>query len=210
MEKPKHTRAYRYLVLAVFSLFAMSWQCGEYAEPDYTHIIREKVDLYPYKKAYAVGDTIWIDTNITDRFLYDEKISQRVEIDSVALPLKLSFNKLYKRYQGETGPFFEAIYADPVQKHPEYLFFTYACNQPDYDFRVGIVLLKPGIYSLVLHDQNYFSNCITEGAYSRIYYTFNVADSNKDVFLSIPAISRGGLNTDRMDSKEEFIVQVVE
>ncbi|RDV17046.1 hypothetical protein DXT99_00565 [Pontibacter diazotrophicus] len=200
---------FRYLVLAVFSCLTMGLQCDEYVEPEYSHIIQETLSLTPYKKTYNVGDTNWVETNLTGKYLYDTKIFQRVLIDSVSLPLKLFYHDLYKNPSSTTGGFVKAIHPDLVEKQDPYLFFYYACNQPDYKFKVGLVLLTPGIYSLRISDQNYFSNCITQASYSRIYYKFDLEDSNKDIFLAIPPISRGGLNTDKMDAKEEFIVQVV-
>lgn len=203
---------FRYLILAVFSCLTMSFSCEEYVEPEYSHIIQETLTLTPYKKTYKVGDTIWIETNIpTGKYLYDTEVFQRVLIDSVSLPLNLNYHNLYKNPSFVIGGFIKPVHADQVERQSPHLSFRYTCNQPDYNFKVGLVLLTPGIYSLRIHDQNFFSNCITgsQASRSRIYYKFDVADSNKDIFLAIPPISRGGLSTDKMDAKEEFIVQVV-
>ncbi|GAB3530392.1 hypothetical protein GCM10027443_10890 [Pontibacter brevis] len=210
-KKKPFASKFRYLVLAVFSFLTMGFSCEEYVEPEYTHIIQETLTLTPYKKTYKVGDTIWIETNIpTGKYLYDTKVFQRVLIDSVSLPLNLNYYKLYKNPSRTIGDFIKPVHADLVERKSPYLSFRYACNQPDYNFKVGLVLLSSGIYSLRIHDQNYFSNCITgsQASRSRIYYKFDVADSNKDIFLAIPPISRGGWGTDKMDAKEEFVLQV--
>ncbi|GAB3194913.1 hypothetical protein ABID22_000060 [Pontibacter aydingkolensis] len=89
---------------------------------------------------------------------------------------------------------------------------SYGCNQSDYRFKVGIVLLSTGVYSLKIAEKSNFYNCLKPQQYARhsqISYTFGLNDTNKDVFLAIPSISRGGLNTEKIDSKEEYIVKVV-
>lgn len=210
----KYIRRHRYLILAVVSCLTMSVQCEDgYVEPAYKYIIQETLSLTPYKKTYTIGDTIWVETNIpTGKYLYDSKTFQRVLIDSVSLPLNLSYYNLYKNPTVVIGGFVKAVYVDPVERRNQGLSFSYGCKQPNYNFKIGLVLLTPGIYSLNIHDQNTFSSCITNptASYSRIFYKFDVADTNKDVFLSIPAISRGGHNTEKIDAKEEFIVEVVE
>ncbi|MCJ8167262.1 hypothetical protein MKJ04_20645 [Pontibacter sp. E15-1] len=56
---------YRNWVLPAFACLAMGFQCEEdYPEPEYSHIFQEALSLTPYKKAYAVGDTLWVGTNI--------------------------------------------------------------------------------------------------------------------------------------------------
>ncbi|MCJ8165746.1 hypothetical protein MKJ04_12910 [Pontibacter sp. E15-1] len=136
---------------------------------------------------------------------------KRVFVDSVSLPLQLGFMRLYKGMSPQVAGFVDIIHSDQVARTGELLDFSYGCNQPDYNFKIGLVLLVPGIYSLTVHERR-FSNCITytPNSFAQIFYKFDVKDSNKDVFLSIPKISRGGLGTEKMDAKEEFIIQVDE
>lgn len=197
----------------------MGFQCGdEYPpEPESAYIFKETLSLAPFKKSYSVGDTIWIESTLHNKHLFDSKSGQNVLVDSVSLPIKLSYSALYQVYSRAAEGFCKVVSSSPVEAKTEhyelttFILASYGCNQPDYRFKVGIVLLSTGIYSLKIAEKNYFYNCIEQqqdAKRSQIFYTFNLNDTNKDVFLAIPPISRGGLNTEKIDSKEEYIVKV--
>lgn len=197
----------------------MGFQCeDEPAEPEPANIYKETLSLTPFKKSYTVGDTIWIETSLNDKRLFDSKSGQKVLVDSVSIPIELSYTALYQVYYRPAEGFCKVVSSDPVEAETQryerttFILASYGCNQPDYRFKVGIVLLSPGVYSLTIAEKNYSYNCLKQQEYaerSQISYTFGLNDTNKDVFLAIPPISRGGLNTEKIDSKEQYIVKVV-
>ena len=211
-------KKYRYLLVAVVVCLTMGFQCDEYPpEPEPTYIFKETLSLSPFKKSYSVGDTIWIGTSLNDKHLFDSKTGREVLVDSVSLPMELSYSALYQVYTRSEG-FCKVVTSKPVEAKTQnyelttHILASYGCNQPDYRFKIGLVLLSTGVYSLKIVEKINFYNCLKPQQYakrSQISYTFNLNDTNKDVFLAIPAISRGGLNTEKIDSKEEYIVKVV-
>ncbi|MHA6248627.1 hypothetical protein ACXYMU_11860 [Pontibacter sp. CAU 1760] len=213
-------KKYRYLLVAVIVCLTTGFQCeDDYPpEPEPANIYKETLSLAPFKKSYALGDTIWIETSLNDKRLFDSKSGQKVLVDSVSLPIELSYSALYQVYNRPAEGFCKVISSNLVEAKTEnyerttFVFASYGCNQSDYRFRIGIVPLSTGVYSLKIAEKNYFYNCLKQQQYaerSQILYTFGLNDTNKDIFLAIPPISRGGLNTEKIDSKEEYIVKVV-
>src|SRR5690606_4519097 len=97
------------------------------------------------------------------------------------------------------------------------LSISYGCTSPQ-RFEIGIVLKQRGIYKLNLDQRSNFNrvvSCTNQPAdfpVSTLTYKFNVADANKDVYLSIPPISRSespaGTTEREIDQKHIFMVRV--
>lgn len=89
--------------------------------------------------------------------------------------------------------------------------FTTDCNSNKYFFRVGFIPKETGIYSI---EPNIIAaDCANKiiRNYSTSKFIFDLADCNKDVWLSIPPASRGGElgSTDvSVDKKELFVFKV--
>ncbi|MBC5994175.1 hypothetical protein [Pontibacter cellulosilyticus] len=213
-------KKYRYLLVAVVICLAMGFQCGDDYPPDPepANIYKETLSLTPFQKSYNLGDTIWIETNLNNKFLFDSKSKQTALVDSVSLPVELSYSALYQVYSQPADGFCKVVSSNQVKAETKnyerttFIIASYGCNQSGYRFKIGLVLLSTGVYSLRIAENTDFYNCLKPQQYanrSQISYTFDLNDTNKDVFLAIPAISRGGLNTEKIDSKEEYIVKVV-
>lgn len=212
-------KKYKNLLVAVVICLTMGFQCEDYApEPEPANIYKETLSLTPFKKSYNLGDTIWIETNINGNRLFDSRSGQKVVVDSASLPIELSYSALYQVYSRPAEGFCKVVSSNPVEAETKnyerttFILASNGCNQPDYRFKVGIVLLSTGIFSLTIAEKHDFYNCLKQQEYaqrSQIFYTFDLNDTNKDVFLAIPSISRGGLNTEKLDSKEQYIIKVV-
>lgn len=211
-------RKYQRLLVAAFICLTMGFQCGDdLPEPEPANIFRETLSLTPFKKSYKVGDTIWVDTNLNSKLLFDSKSGQKILVDSASLPISLSFTALYQAPFKPSEGFLKTVSSNSVETKTSNFEFTtkvfasFGCQQTDYRFKVGIVLLTTGVYALKIEENNFFYNCLKQQQYaerSQIFYTFDLNDTNKDIFLAIPPASRGGLNTDKIDLKEEYIVKV--
>ena len=82
------------LILIIISVFTMNFRCEKDIQGrplDYTFLI--PVDIYPLKKSYSVADTIWIETDITSKILFDSKINQNVLVDTGQITFAASFNE---------------------------------------------------------------------------------------------------------------------
>ncbi|GAB3194910.1 hypothetical protein GCM10027293_04210 [Pontibacter aydingkolensis] len=98
----------------------MGFQCGDdyLPEPEPAQIFKETLSLNPFKKTYSIGDTIWIETNINDKHLFDSKSGREVLVDSVSLPIELSYSALYQVYTRPEG-FCKVVTSSPVEENTE-------------------------------------------------------------------------------------------
>lgn len=191
------------IALSVSIISGYGFQCSK---PD-AQVVKakeaflEKIDLFPARKAYSVGDTIWIILTTTDKSLYDTISAQRLPASGLGFPFGLI---LYPKYNTPANPAnsycrfiitpgITAIY-DSSQAGAS-IRFTVGCEaQPFYSIRLGVVLNYPGIYLLTLPDTGrLLQTCSAQvNPYpdAKLQFQYNLADCNKDVYLSIPPASR--------------------
>ncbi|HXI01284.1 MAG TPA: hypothetical protein VNI52_13535 [Sphingobacteriaceae bacterium] len=195
----------------------MSFQCNkDYTLPNPAYEYTEKLSLTPYRKTYAVNDTIWVQFQTINKTLFDKLSGNRISTDTTFLRVKFNF---HRRYPNNAGELFSDIKVDngldvsfrPLDSRYNVLNFKTDCRNDPYFFRVGFVPKKTGVYSIEPHgDVSPCPNKLTS-PYSTFKFTFDLADCNKDVWLSIPPQSRGGElgSTDlRIDKKEMFVFKV--
>lgn len=196
----------------------MSFQCDkDYPALAPTFEYTEKLTLMPYKKIYAVGDTIWVQFQSADKTLFDKLSGNRISTDTTFLRVNFNF---HRRYPIEnTVELFSDTKVDnaldvsftPLYTYYNVLNFKTDCSNSRYFFRIGFVPKKTGVYSIEPHGD--ISPCPSKLSfpYSTFTFTFDLADCNKDVWLSIPSQSRGGElgYTDiSIDKKEIFVFKV--
>jgi len=200
----------------------MSTQCRK-ETIDYTYSFIEKVNLSPALKSYKVGDTIWLQYANPDKKLLDNQTKQKILADTISISFQVSFNRRYNAPVNPTGGFCDFVTISGV-KVGRYLSangtgfsMNFGCGgSNNYDFTVGLVLKEKGIYSLDLGTNpqsiSSCSNRISGFPFSTIEYRFDIADGNKDIYLSIPPYSRvespKGDTERRIDDKQVFIVNV--
>ena len=197
----------------------MGFQCNKDVYPASTPVYEytEKLTLTPYKKVYAINDTIWVQFKTNDKTLFDKLTSSRVATDTTFLQVGFNFHKRYPI--GNTVELFSNVKVDnaldmrfaPLYTYYNVLNFKTDCSSNRYFFNVGFVPKKTGVYSIEPHGS--VSPCPNKinFPYSTFRFTFDLADCNKDVWLSIPSASRGGElgHTDvSIDKKEIFVFKV--
>jgi len=207
-----------FLFLA-FSFLAMGFQCyRDFPITPYTYQFAEKMMLYPYKKQYSINDTIWIEYKTADKSMYDKLSRSRINTDTTSLAQYFYYHKRYP--SSSLGDIFcstvVASGSNPVFDTPIWyntLKVESGCSSSFYFLKVGFVPKTTGIYSIELPSNLGLTNCPTR--ISHIYcsygFTFDLADCNKDVYLSIPPQSRGGEQgfvDVRIDNKEYFVFKV--
>lgn len=200
----------------------MGFQCDK-DEIEYKHNFVEQVNLFPAQKSYRVGDTIWLQYANPSRSLNDVKTSQRITADTVSIDFGLSFNIRY------------GVQFIPVDGLCDYITpnglnigrtlgpgngtgfsYTFGCTgSSGYDFRIGIVPKQTGIYSLDLGNNGFVSSCANRTIgfpFSNIGYRFDLADCNKDVYLTIPQNARSesprGSTEEKIDNKQVYVFRV--
>ena len=205
------------IIASVFILFlCMGTQCyKEYPPPKYTFI--EKLNLFPAKKVYHIGDTIWVQYNNVGKKLFDYKSGLQIPVDTISIPFMIGFNAIYNYAASPVGGFCDFVSSNGINVG-RYLgdfgtsdFQNFGCNTNNsFDFKVGVVLKKTGIYSLDLfYGSRYISTCsnsFSNYVDGTLEYYFNVPDCNKDIYLTIPRAS--GYIINQIDSKKAFLIKV--
>lgn len=199
-------------------LVTMGFQCGKEnieLKPAYTFV--EKLTLTPYKKTYAVNDTITVQFQTSDKKLFDELSNSLIATDTSQLAVGFYY---HKRYVIETqSEFFCEVNIDnPIDlsftaQSSRYNVLSYrtSCAAANYFFKASFIPKKTGIYSLEpVITQQYCQNKVIR-PYTKTKFLFDLADCNKDVWFSIPAAARGGelgFTDVRIDRKELFVFKV--
>jgi len=196
----------------------MSTQCNkEYIQSTPKYEFLEKLSLTPYKKIYSINDTIWVQFQTASKSLYDKLSNSQIPMDTTSLLVYLYYTKRY--IIGTQPEFFCEVSIDRSLNPSFYTLYTWynvvnlktSCNN-QFFFKVGFIPKKTGIYSLN-------PGLIAEACPNKVirdYYTssfvFDLADCNKDIWLSIPPPARGESdpgNTERViDRKEIFVFKV--
>lgn len=177
----------------------------------------EKLSLSPYKKTYALNDTIWVQFQTNNKGLFDKLSNSQILTDTTYLQSRFHYHVRYPR--GITPEFFcEVIVDNPIDLTftPQYsyyniLMFKTSCNSSNYLIKVAFILKKKGIFSIEPHISPEICPNKTKWYHSTSNFVFDLIDCNKDVWLSIPAASRGGelgFTDIRIDKKEIFVFKV--
>ena len=210
-----------YIFIFVFlgvALLTMSFQCNkDHPAPRPTYEYAEKLTLTPYGKSYAVNDTIWVQFQTADKTLFDKLSSNRISTDTTFLRVQFNFHRRYPI--GNTVELFSDVRVENALDVSYASLYTYYnvldfktdCGNNRYFFRIGFVPKKIGVYSI--EPNGNVSPCPNKVSfpYTAFKFTFDLADCNKDVWLSIPPQSRSGElgHTDvSIDKKEMFVFKV--
>src|SRR5215213_7547868 len=90
------TKFFQLAIFIVMSSSMMGFHCGKDSgvlTPVYQ--FTEKISLAPYKKTYAINDTIWVQFQTTDKKLFDKLSNSRVSTDTTFLTLNFHYHKRY-------------------------------------------------------------------------------------------------------------------
>jgi hypothetical protein len=206
-------------VLIATSFLTMGMQCfKDFPIAPPTYEFAEKMSLYPYKKKYTINDTIWVEFRTTDKSLYDKLSRRRINTDTTSFTQFFYYHKRFPSsslgdifcstvIQGGVNPVFETpIWYNTLRLESE-------CSSGHYFFKVGFIPKTTGIYSIELPGNLGLRTCPGRlSSINCIYgFTFNLADCNKDVYLSIPPQSRSGEQgfiDVKIDKKEIFVFEV--
>jgi hypothetical protein len=219
----KFDKVYTFLIVTL-SLSLMGFQCQkESLFPVPEHQFVDKVSLAPYKNSYRIGDTIWLHYQTASKILVDRISNQNIATDTTFLGLSFQYQKRYPVQFSPVDTFCYTITPQGVnqglkvlQDFPTYNFLDYLtdCNQNFYYFKVGFIPRTTGIYSINGPSGGIVDcpNKVIRSPYSNISFRFDLASCNKDVYLSIPAASRGesvkGQTEREIDDKKIFVFKV--
>lgn len=190
----------KYLCLSL--LLASQILSCQKCEKDYIEIppkyeFVEKLTLAPYKKTYLLNDTIWVQFQPANKSLFDKLSNSQVFLDTSVLVSFFKYRKVFPMpTQSDTfcnyfadsrlNPSFNTLSSSNLENT---ISIITTCNNP-FDFKIGIIPKKTGIYLLepgfaVRDCPNRLPNY-----YHKAKFIFDLADCNKDVWLTIPAETR--------------------
>jgi hypothetical protein len=188
--------------LAGVALITMGLQCGkEYpATPQVIPVYKyaEKITLTPFRKVYAINDTIWVQFQTADKTLYDELSGRRISTDTTFLKVSFDLIRQYpaefnlEEYAGVTVENGLEVSFKPVIAPRDELTFHTDCGNGPYFFKAGFVLKKTGVYSL--QPLAMVTPCPDKKTDlpSNFTFTFDLPDCNTDVWQTIEDKSVNG------------------
>ncbi|MGY6562143.1 MAG: hypothetical protein ACXITV_08550 [Luteibaculaceae bacterium] len=199
-------------------LLTAGFQCSkEDIELNPKYEFFEKLSLSPYKKIYSINDTITIQFQTNDKKLFDKLSNSLISTDTSQLHVGFYY---HKRYIIENQPeFFCEIKVDnPIDLSFTTLYSWYNvlsfktdCSAPNYFLKASFIPKKTGIFSLEPFISNQYCQNKIDRPYTTTKFIFDLADCNKDIWLSIPPASRGGelgFTDVQIDEKEIFVFKV--
>lgn len=216
-------------ITTIILLFALTiifgFQCHKYdIEPmPIQQSFREKISLFPAQKIYNVNDTIWLKFTTTDKTLFDTISKQRLSTDLVRFNFGSILIPKYNTPNNISNSFCKFItannvtpYYDTTQLYSRVSYDVGCDAQPSYNIQLGIVLKYPGIYLLnpsgIARGLQPCANQTNPYPSSELYFTYDLPDCNKDVFLSIPPAHReeypAGAIQRNIDAKFSFALKV--
>lgn len=202
----------------VIVLLTMGFQCGkEYIERKPTYEFFEKLTLTPYKKIYSINDTITIQFQTNDKKLFEKLSNSLIATDTSQLFVGFYYHKRYM-IGTQTEFFCDTKVDNPIDLsfttlYPWYNVLTYKtnCSAPNYFLKASFIPQKTGIYSLEPFITHQYCQNKIDRPYTTTKFIFDLADCNKDIWLSIPPASRGGelgFTDVQIDKKEIFVFKV--
>ena len=201
-------------------LFSMGFQCRR--EPvDFSYAFRAEVDIYPLKKIYSLTDTIWIETDLPNKSLFDTKSNQNINADTGQVSLMVNYNEFASTLRNPSNGLCDVITINGANKD-RYLFpggvqafITYGCSQPNYKTRIGFKPNYKGVFRIQFLKDQIFQNCSNKVIkyYATLSYRFKAVDLNLDILNALPEKDRDGaegtkLYTEKINNREMFVFKV--
>src|SRR5215213_9225991 len=141
------------LSLLFICMICMGFQCRK--EPvNYEYNFQAQVDLFPLKKIYSLTDTIWIETDILNKFLLDTRSNQSINADTGQISLMVNYNEFASATRNPSNGLCDVITANGVNKDRNLFpggiqtFIVYGCGQPNYKTRIGFKPNYKGVFRI--------------------------------------------------------------
>jgi hypothetical protein len=188
-----------HIFLYLSAFLSLAVQCGDDSpvpEPGHLPQFMEEVSITPFKKEYKVGDTIWLETLIPDKNLFNLTTERDTLVNDMNIPFSVNFSFKYPKND----------IRDPVDENDfrvindqnltiirrqGAILTYYGCNESDFNIKIGFILGNRGVFTIRL-DDSYLRSCNGNVRDDRmpISYKFDVIEGNKDIYLAIPEASR--------------------
>jgi hypothetical protein len=208
------------IVLSI-SLLTMNFHCyKEPVERPFEYQFAVAVDIYPLKKTYALTDTIWIETDLPTKFIYDILSGQNINADTGKIYFIGNYNAFTTNILNPASGFCDIITSNGVNINRDLSSLgtggsvEYGCGQSNYKCKIGFKPNHRGTYGLFLKQNDLMESCPPKikPFYSSISYRYKNVDLNLDVFTSLPQNLKGNNNgafyINKINNREVFIFKV--
>lgn len=221
--------------IVIYAFLSFNFQCGK---EDIQLMPQEEMvqlemhlNINPLKKQYGVGDTIWMEADLSDRLLQNAKGNRFVKTDTVKFNIPVLFQVLNKQVLVPDGGFCEFINPNQLSistssgyYDPRYnVYWNYntgtilnlGCMESSYQFKIGIKLRSKGAFYIGLSNSA-LTQCFDKPETVQnkyLSFRFSATDMNGDVYKDLPKLAdtdpyRIGFDTSLINEKKAFIVQV--
>lgn len=208
-------------------LLLLPFLMGTYCNKEYDRIepkqgFSEKINLSPEQKTYSINDTLWLDFQTADKTLFDTISNQRLSTGTVTFNFTVILIAKYVNPVVPSGVYCDFIHPVNVTSYQQASDYGTATtievgcdNAPRYDLKLGIVLKHKGIYVLDIATIKLIEPCdgeVNPYPSAELLFTYNVTDTNKEIYLSIPASERPenppGFTEKQLDKKLAYTIKV--
>ena len=218
------TNKFSIILVILIAILTMNFQCKKdviIVRP-FEQTFQIPVDIYPLKKTYSLTDTLWIETEIIGKTLFDTKSNQNLLIDSGQINFGADFNEFGTYITSPSNGFCDIITTNGINTNRQLSqwgtsgsFGDIGCGQSSYKCRVGFKPNQKGTYWLSLNKDLFFKSCNTKVVpyYATISYKYKNLDLNLDIFNSLPKNDKGGNDgikfyTEKINNREVFVFKV--
>lgn len=215
---------YTILLLLLIAVLTMNFRCmrEDIEQRPYEQSFQVPVDIYPLKKTYSLSDTIWIETDITGKSLFDTRSNQLILADTGQLHFEASFNRFVTDVTNPPNGFCDVITHRGVNTD-RYLGYwstggfvnQYGCGLPTYKCRIGFKPLIRGTYYLILANNKLFESCTNKVRpyHAELSFRYKSPDLGLDVFNAMSKNDKGGNDgirfyTEKINNREAFVFRV--
>ena len=202
------------------SVFTMNFRCEKELVLPYEQNFEATVNIYPLKKVYTLSDTIWLETNLPTKFLFDKISKQNVIADTGAITFDGNFNIFGTSIRNPSNGFCDVISLNGINvDRTLYDWGTkvyirgFGCGRSDYKLKVGFKPNIKGTYHINLNERP-LESCPNKVIpyYATLSYKFPNVDLGLDIFNSLSQNDKGGNNgkfyMDKIKEREIFVFKV--
>jgi hypothetical protein len=218
------TNKFSSILILFIAILTMNFRCvkDDLIERPFEQTFKIPVDIYPLKKTYSLTDTIWIETDIVGKTLFDTKSNQLILVDTGQIDFGASFNIFGTQITNPQSGFCDIITVRGVNNNRElghwgtsgYL-GQYGCGLPTYKCRIGFKPLIRGTYWLILTSDRLFGSCTNKVVpyYANVFYRYKTSDLGLEIFNALSKNDKGGNDgikfyTDKINNRETFVFKV--
>lgn len=211
-------------VLLVASLLTMQFRChrDDILTTDFQQAFEIPVDIYPLKKSYTLTDTVWIETDISAKLLFDKKTGLALPADTGMISFGASYNLFGTSITNPANGFCEVIVlngGNPNRQLSQWatsgFIQEFGCGQSSYRCKMGFRPLLKGTYFLSLGKDLLMGSCPDKVVRynASVSYRYKSADLGLEIFNALSDNDKGGkegiaFHTSKIINREFFIFKV--